>query len=203
MDAKTCIEKLRLCGVLNVATVDGDGLPQVRCISAVHYEGTNIYMLTSRGKNVAKEWEQDGHVQLLVHTRFNEMIRVSGKVEREPENEQALWRDKIYDAQSYLTNVYPGNTREINVIYALKDYTIEYFNLGVRPIDRFVYEVGSGKAKPKGYQITDACIGCGTCISECPEDAISEGNPYVINPIHCLHCGRCQELCPAQAIIRL
>jgi ferredoxin len=114
-----------------------------------------------------------------------------------------MWRDKIYDAQPYLTNVYPGNTREINVIYALKDYTIEYFNLGVRPIDRFVYEVGSGKAKPKGYQITDACIGCGTCISECPEDAISEGEPYVINPTHCLHCGRCYELCPNNAIIRL
>jgi uncharacterized pyridoxamine 5'-phosphate oxidase family protein/Pyruvate/2-oxoacid:ferredoxin oxidoreductase delta subunit len=203
MDAKTCIEKLRLCGVLNAATVDSDGLPQVRCISAVHYEGTNIYMLTSRGKNVAKEWEQDGHVQLLVHTRFNEMIRVSGKVERVPENEQALWRDKIYDAQPYLSNVYPGNTREINVIYALKDYTIEYFNLGARPIERFVYEVGSGKSKPKGYRITEACTACGICLDECPEGAISGGNPYVINPIHCLHCGRCQELCPSQAVIKL
>jgi uncharacterized pyridoxamine 5'-phosphate oxidase family protein len=116
MDAKTCIEKLRLCGVLDVATVDADGLPQVRCISAVHYDGTDIYMLTSRGKNVAREWEENGNVQLLVHTRFNEMIRVSGKVQRVPENEQAMWRDKIYDAQPYLTNVYPGNTREINVI---------------------------------------------------------------------------------------
>jgi uncharacterized pyridoxamine 5'-phosphate oxidase family protein/NAD-dependent dihydropyrimidine dehydrogenase PreA subunit len=203
MDAKTCIEKLRLCGVLNVATVDADGRPQVRCISAVYYEGMDIYMLTSRGKYVAKEWERDGHVQLLVYTRFNEMIRVSGRVQRVPDEEQVLWRDKIYEAQPYLANVYPGNTREINVMYVLKDYSIEYFNLGVHPIERYVYEVGGGKAKPNGYRITESCTGCGACVGECPEGAIRLGHPCVINPVHCLHCGRCQELCPCDAVVRL
>ena len=86
------------------------------------------------------------------------MIRVSGKVARVPDDEQIKWRDKMYEAQPYLANVYPGNTREINVIYGLKDYTIEYFNLGVHPIERYFYEIGSAKAKPKGYRITEACI---------------------------------------------
>ena len=46
MDVKTCIQKLGYVGVLNFATVDEYGAPQVRNISAIHYEGTDIYFLT-------------------------------------------------------------------------------------------------------------------------------------------------------------
>ena len=49
MDVKTCLEKLGYVGVLNFATVDEDGAPQVRNISAIHYEGTTLYFLTARG----------------------------------------------------------------------------------------------------------------------------------------------------------
>ena len=38
MDAKTCLKKLEYVGVLVFATVDAQGNPQVRNISAVHYE---------------------------------------------------------------------------------------------------------------------------------------------------------------------
>ena len=38
MDAKTCLEKLKLVGVLSFATVDGGGAPQIRCISAIHFD---------------------------------------------------------------------------------------------------------------------------------------------------------------------
>ena len=38
MDAKTCLQKLQYVGVLAFATVDGQGAPQVRNISAIHYE---------------------------------------------------------------------------------------------------------------------------------------------------------------------
>ena len=36
MDALTCIKKLCYVGVLDFATVDEDGAPQVRNISAIH-----------------------------------------------------------------------------------------------------------------------------------------------------------------------
>ena len=39
MNAETCLQKLKLCGVLSFATVDGKGAPQIRCISAIHFEG--------------------------------------------------------------------------------------------------------------------------------------------------------------------
>ena len=35
------------------------------------------------------------------------------------------------------------------------------------------------------YVISDDCIACGTCIDECPVEAISEGDKYSINPDLC------------------
>ncbi|MFA6689997.1 MAG: DUF362 domain-containing protein [Sphaerochaetaceae bacterium] len=52
------------------------------------------------------------------------------------------------------------------------------------------------------YKITDACVACGTCQSECPADAISEGDIYVINPEVCVDCGTCADVCPTGAIIQ-
>lgn len=54
MDIQTCLNKLGYVGVLNFATVDKDGAPQVRNISAIHYEGTDIYFLTARGKSFCR-----------------------------------------------------------------------------------------------------------------------------------------------------
>ncbi|MDD5633841.1 MAG: 4Fe-4S binding protein [Candidatus Omnitrophica bacterium] len=50
------------------------------------------------------------------------------------------------------------------------------------------------------YKITDNCVSCGQCKSECPVEAISEGNPYVIDAEKCIDCGACAAVCPVQAI---
>ena len=50
------------------------------------------------------------------------------------------------------------------------------------------------------YHISDECVACGTCIPECPVEAISEGNPYVIDREKCTSCGSCAEVCPVEAI---
>lgn len=51
------------------------------------------------------------------------------------------------------------------------------------------------------YYINDDCSACGTCISECPVDAISEGDIYVIDADECTDCGVCVESCPVEAIV--
>ncbi|MCR6544701.1 DUF362 domain-containing protein [Dehalobacterium formicoaceticum] len=51
------------------------------------------------------------------------------------------------------------------------------------------------------YKITDECVACGTCISECPHDAIKEGDIYVIDQELCQECGACVDACPTEAII--
>ena len=50
------------------------------------------------------------------------------------------------------------------------------------------------------YIITDDCIACGSCESECPTNAISEvDGKYVINADECLDCGACEGACPVGA----
>lgn len=50
------------------------------------------------------------------------------------------------------------------------------------------------------YVINDDCTACGTCIDECPVEAISEGDIYVIDPDLCTDCGACADVCPVEAI---
>ena len=51
------------------------------------------------------------------------------------------------------------------------------------------------------YVISDDCVSCGACTSECPVGAISEGDgKYVIDANACLDCGSCAGACPTEAI---
>jgi ferredoxin len=50
------------------------------------------------------------------------------------------------------------------------------------------------------YLISDDCTACGTCIDECPVEAISEGDIYKIDPDMCTDCGTCADACPIEAI---
>ncbi len=204
MNAEICLQKLRLCGVLSFATVDENGAPQIRCISAVHYEPDGLYFFTARGKAFCEELQRDGRVQILAYTRFKEMIRLSGRAVAAPEEEQQEKIRKIFEEQPYLANVYPGETRNIGIIFEIRNFSVEYFNLGVNPIFRETYSVGSTHAEAKGYTIIpDRCIGCGTCLRNCPQKCIASGKPYRIEPEHCLHCGACYESCPVKAVEKL
>ena len=202
MDLSTCLKKMQLVGVLAFATVDSGGAPQIRNISAIHYEESALYFFTARGKNFCKELIEDGRVQILCYTKYKEMIRLSGKAYAVADEEQKRWRDIIFDEQPYLANVYPGDTRSIGVIFCIDEAEIEYFNLGVNPIFRETYVLGNAKKTEKGYFITNSCIGCGTCRAVCPQRCVDEGTPYVIRQNNCLHCGNCYENCPVKAIER-
>lgn len=200
MDARTCLQKLQYVGVLAFATVDEEGAPQVRNISAVHYEPDAIYFFTARGKDFCRELLSNGRVQILGYTRYKEMIRLSAKAEPAPDEEQEKWIRTIFGEQPYLSNVYPGDTREIGIVFVIRNAQIEYFNLGVNPIFRESYTVGKGQIAEKGYEITEKCIGCGTCMKHCPQRCIRQGEPFEIQQENCLHCGNCFEHCPVSAI---
>ena len=58
--------------------------------------------------------------------------------------------------------------------------------------------------KTMAHKITDSCIACGACVSECPTEAIKEDTPiYVIDPDLCIDCGTCIPACPTEAIVEV
>ena len=203
MDVQTCLKKLGYIGTLAFATVDEFGNPQIRNVSAIHYEETSLYFFTAQGKNFCKELQSKKKVQILGLTKYKEMIRLSGDVVYLEGDESHKWRYIIFEEQPYLENVYPGDTRDIGAIFMIKDAVIEYFNLSVYPIFRESYVLGNGQLVQKGFHITDSCIACGKCERGCPQKAITPGNSYLIHQENCLHCGRCAANCPVQAIEKL
>ena len=51
------------------------------------------------------------------------------------------------------------------------------------------------------HKITEDCIACGSCIDQCPESCIAEGDPkYVIDEGSCIDCAACEAVCPSGAI---
>ena len=53
------------------------------------------------------------------------------------------------------------------------------------------------------YKITDDCIACGSCESECPVGCISEADgKYVIDANECVECGSCAGVCPVVAPVK-
>ena len=50
--------------------------------------------------------------------------------------------------------------------------------------------------------IAENCVGCATCVDECPVEAISldGGNIAVVDENECTGCGGCIEVCPTEAI---
>ena len=58
------------------------------------------------------------------------------------------------------------------------------------------------------YKITDECISCGACESECPNEAITEGETYyVIEASKCTECvgshasSQCVDICPVDCCV--
>ena len=143
MDLQACLKKLQYVGVLAFATVDGAGAPQVRNISAIHYEPDGLYFFTARGKDFCRELLADGRVQVLGYTKYKEMIRLSGRAVPVAREEQRMRIDQIFAEQPYLANVYPGDTREIGIVFAIREGQVEYFHLGVHPIFRQTYALGA------------------------------------------------------------
>ncbi|MDO4269488.1 MAG: 4Fe-4S binding protein [Eubacteriales bacterium] len=200
MTAKACLQLLRTVKDAAFATVDGAGRPQVRVIDVMLVEDEALYFCTARGKEFCEQLISGGYAAVTAMNKAFQTVRLSGPVEKL--DEQKRWIDRIFEANPVMNGVYPGESRYILEPFCIRSGQLEFFDLGKSPIERAYFSIGTAAPAEKGYEITDACVGCGRCAKQCPQQCIDVGKPYKIRQSHCLHCGLCGESCPVRAVVR-
>jgi uncharacterized pyridoxamine 5'-phosphate oxidase family protein/NAD-dependent dihydropyrimidine dehydrogenase PreA subunit len=199
MNAQDCLQTLRDIKDVSFATVDQEGHPQIRIIDVMLVRDGALYFCTSRGKDFHAQLMRDPHVAIVGMTHDFKMVRLAGEVRFVTDDPHA-WIDRIFEQNPSMDDVYPGRSRYVLDPFVIDNGSVEIFDLGVSPIYRQTFSLGGAPTHPQGFQITDACIGCGTCARNCPQQCITPGKPFAIAQEHCLHCGLCYENCPVQAI---
>ena len=110
--------------------------------------------------------------------------------------------DEIFEKNTYMQSIYPGDTRSALEVFCLYEADGEYFDISdPAHIVRDSCTIGKEAQEAPGYYVGENCIGCKLCFSVCPKKCIDiTKKPVVIDQHHCLHCGRCAETCPKQVI---
>jgi len=184
-----------------VATVDNEGLPVTAAIDMMDSDGNSLYFLTAKGKSFYDRLTKRGFLALTAikgeSTMTSVAISLRGKV-------RELGYDMIpelFEKNPYMKEIYPSEeSRQALTVFQIYEGNGEWFDLSRKPIERSSFTFGGGNQKQEGYMITDACIGCRSCMAVCPQNCIKEGTPFVIDQAHCLHCGNCLTACPTGAV---
>ena len=187
-----------------VATVDDEGHPVTAAIDMMDSDESGLYFLTARGKSLYDRLNKRGYIALTAlkgeTTMTSVGVSVRGRVrelgpERIPE---------LFEKNPYMKEIYPSNeSRKTLTVFHIYEGSGEWFDLSKKPIERANFAFGKTEIKEEGYFITDACIGCGSCIAVCPQNCIlADKIPYEIEKEHCLYCGNCLSACPVSAVIR-
>jgi uncharacterized pyridoxamine 5'-phosphate oxidase family protein/NAD-dependent dihydropyrimidine dehydrogenase PreA subunit len=199
------------------ASVDEEGLPVTRVIDIMLADEDTLYFLTAKGKAFYQQLIRTGYIALTgmtggegldkAHATMHvKTISVRGSVECIGTDKL----DEIFAANPYMAEIYPQEeSRKALAVFRMVSGEGEFFDLSTRPITRESFAIGGSEVsedyrkQKEPYFITDACIGCGTCLTVCPQDCIRhDAVPYLIDQKHCLHCGNCFTDCPTKAVIR-
>ena len=197
--ARKYVAMFRQVKIASAATVDEDGVPQSRIINVMLAEDDGMYIVTSKGKPFYKQLTDTGRIALSAMCPDCQSLKFTGKCRIADKK----WVDKVFEENPGMNEVYPGDTRYILDAFHIYECRGEWFDLLHYPISREQFAYGGDEIEKAGFEITDACISCGSCSAACPQKCITEGTPFSINPAHCLQCGACLEVCPAGAVKRL
>ena len=187
-----------------VATVDDEGLPVTAAIDIMDYDNDSLYFLTAKGKGFYDRLTKRQFLALTAmkgeDTMSSVAVSIRGKV-RDLGYERI---QELFKKNPYMHQIYPTEeSMKALTVFQIYEGTGEWFDLSKKPIERAPFNFGKVEIKREGYFVTDNCIGCGSCLSVCPQSCIVTARiPYVIEQEHCLHCGNCMSACPTGAIIR-
>ena len=187
-----------------VATVDDKGLPVTCAIDMMDADENSLYFLTAKGKSFYDRLIKREFLAFTAmkgeDTMTSVAVSVRGKV-------RELGYDKIpelFEKNPYMKEIYPTEeSRRALTVFQIYEGSGEWFDLSKKPIERASFAFGKAEKSPEGYEITDACIECSSCLDVCPQNCIeSDTIPYAIEQEHCLHCGNCYTVCPVNAVIK-
>ena len=187
-----------------VATVDDESLPVTAAIDMMDSDRNGLYFLTAKGKSFYDRLKKRQFLALTAlkgeDTMSSVAVSLRGRV-------RELGYDRIpelFEKNPYMKTIYPTEeSMQALTVFQIYEGTGEWFDLSKKPIERVSFSFGGAEAKPEGYFITAACIGCDSCVEVCPQKCIiTDGIPYVIEQDHCLHCGNCLTACPVGAVER-
>ena len=185
-----------------VATVDDEGLPVTAAIDMMDSDENGLYFLTAKGKGLYDRLVKRGFLALTAikgqDTMSSVAVSVRGKVKE-------LGYERIpvlFEKNPYMHQIYPTEeAMHALTVFQIFEGTGEWFDLSKKPIERASFSFGGAQQRAEGFFITDACIGCGSCLPVCPQNCISTGSiPFCIEQAHCLHCGNCMKACPVGAV---
>lgn len=190
-----------------MATVDSERLPVTAATDMMDTDGESLFFLTAKGKSLYDRLTARPFVSMTAlkgeTTMTSKALTVRGKV-------RELGPDlipQLFEKNPYMKEIYPTE-ESMKALTAFQIYegSGEWFDLSKKPIERASFTFGGNVndvESKKGYFITDRCIGCGSCVSVCPQSCIlTDSIPFTIERQHCLHCGNCMNACPAGAVER-
>ena len=185
-----------------VATVDDDGLPVTAAIDMMDSDEGGLYFLTAKGKGFHDRLVKRGYLALTGMKGEDTMSCVALSIRGKVRELGAEPLPRLLEKNTYMYEIYPTEeSRKALTVFQLYEGSGEWFDLSKKPIERASFTLGKAEEKPEGYFITDACIGCQSCVCVCPQQCIhTDSVPLVIDQAHCLHCGNCMEACPVSAV---
>lgn len=180
-----------------VATIAADGHPQTRIIDMMLWDELGVYFLTARGKEFYRQLMEQGYVAVS-GVANKKSVSLRGHVT----NIGAEHLDEMFEANPYMKDIYPGDTRSALDVFRIHDAEGEFFDISdPSHVVRGSFAIGAAHAAEGGYMVGDACVGCGACLEVCPQGCIDVSKvPAVIDQHRCLHCGACVAACPEGAI---
>lgn len=186
-----------------VATVDEEGLPVTCVIDIMYADNNGMYFLTAKGKNFYQRLKDRGYLALSGKKGEDTMsctaVSVRGKV-------REIGADMIpllFEKNPYMLEIYPTEeSRKALTVFQIYEGIGEWFDLSKKPIERDSFTFGGAAIKASGYFVTDNCIACGSCLTDCPQSCIDLSDKAVIRQENCLHCGNCAAICPVGAVVK-
>lgn len=187
-----------------MATADSNGLPVTCAVDIMDCDGSGLYFLTARGKNLYARLKNTGYVALTGMKGSDTLSRISVSVRGKTEEIGSEPLDRLFDKNSYMKEIYPTEeSRKALTVFRIYEGNGEWFDLSKKPIERASFTFGKGQNTNRGYEIGESCVGCKACEPVCPQNCIDFSTvPAKIVQKSCLHCGNCMNVCPGNAVIK-